>query len=126
MKYRFLELDHVQIAAYQGCEEEARLFYGKILGMQEIPKPRNLQSRGGVWFQCGRHQLHIGVQEDFQPSRKAHPAFSVQNLAALRKHLSEKGIKVIDAEPLPGANRFYIHDLFGNRLEFLEWIHDPD
>ncbi len=94
--------------------------------MQEIPKPRNLQTRGGVWFQCGRHQLHIGVQEDFQPSRKAHPAFRVQNLAALRKHLSEKRIKVIDAEPLPGANRFYIHGFFGNRLEFLEWIHDPD
>ncbi|ACJ34027.1 glyoxalase [Anoxybacillus gonensis] len=122
MNFTFLEIDHVQVAAPKGCEEKAREFYGKILGMKEIPKPENLQKRGGVWFQCGSHQLHIGVQDDFQPAKKAHPAFHVKNLAVLRDHLIEKGIAVKEDEPLEGANRFYANDPFGNRLEFLEWI----
>lgn len=122
MDFTFLEIDHVQVAAPKNCEEKAREFYGDILGMKEITKPKNLQSRGGVWFQCGNHQLHIGVQEDFQPAKKAHPAFHVKNLSVLRDYLTTKGITVKDDEPLEGANRFYVNDPFGNRLEFLEWI----
>jgi catechol 2,3-dioxygenase-like lactoylglutathione lyase family enzyme len=122
MQFTFLEIDHVQVAAPKGCEEKAREFYGELLGMQEIPKPKNLQKRGGVWFQCGNHQLHIGVQETFQPAVKAHPAFHVKNLAKLREHLMAKGIEIKEEEPLEGADRFYVSDPFGNRLEFLEWF----
>ncbi|HEX7064359.1 MAG TPA: VOC family protein [Bacillales bacterium] len=121
MSYSFTGIDHVQLAAPHGCEEEARKFFGDILGMKEIPKPANLARRGGVWFKCGTHQLHIGVQEDFVPAKKAHPAFHVENLGALRERIMNKGIKVKDDESLEGANRFYVNDPFGNRLEFLHW-----
>lgn len=120
--YHFKGLDHIQLAAPKAAEEEAREFFAGILGMEETPKPENLAKRGGVWFQCGSHQLHIGIQDEFSPAKKAHPAFEVDNLEDLKKRLQENNIEVIEDEPLQGANRFYIHDPFGNRLEFLEWI----
>jgi len=116
----FLGIDHVQLAAPLGAEEQARKFFGEILGMEELPKPENLRQRGGVWFRCGAHQLHIGIEKDFVPNRKAHPAFAVANLAALRQRLLAAGIQVLEDEALPGAERFYVDDPFGNRLEFLE------
>jgi catechol 2,3-dioxygenase-like lactoylglutathione lyase family enzyme len=120
MAFQFDGIDHIQLAAPEGCEEEARAFFAGLLGMREIPKPDNLRGRGGVWFQCGLQQLHIGVQRDFIPAAKAHPAFAVTNLAALRQRLEADGVPVRDDEPLPGAERFYASDPFGNRLEFLE------
>jgi len=123
MSFKFSGIDHVQLAAPDGCEPEARKFFTKLLGWTEISKPENLRKRGGVWFQCGTHQVHIGVQKDFVPAIKAHPAFLVENLDELRKHLEQEGAQVVDDEPLEGAKRFYLADPFGNRLEFLEWIH---
>ena len=123
MAFTFDGLDHVQLAAPEGCEAEARAFFGRVLGWAEIPKPGKLQHRGGVCFQCGAHQVHIGVQRDFVPAVKAHPAFHVRNLDALRRHLLVSGVQVTDddARAEEGVRRFYIRDPFGNRLEFLEW-----
>ncbi|HYA18694.1 MAG TPA: VOC family protein [Bryobacteraceae bacterium] len=112
-------LDHVQIAAPPGCEAEARRFYGSVLGLPEIEKPEPLRSRGGCWFRCGDRQIHVGVEKEFQPARKAHPAFAVNDLNALRAALTDAGITVIDDDNLPGAERFYASDPWGNRLEFL-------
>jgi catechol 2,3-dioxygenase-like lactoylglutathione lyase family enzyme len=120
--FKFSGLDHVQLAAPEGCEPVARTFFGDLLGWSEIPKPENLHKRGGVWFQCGTHQVHIGVQKKFHAAKKAHPAFHVENLGDLRDYLVQKDVQVIDDEPLEGAKRFYLNDPFGNRLEFLEWI----
>lgn len=122
MAFKFSGVDHVQLAAPQECEAEARKFFGELLGWTEIPKPENLRKRGGVWFQCGTHQVHIGVQKDFVPAKKAHPAFHVVNLDELWQYLVQKDVQVIDDEPLEGAKRFYLTDPFGNRLEFLEWL----
>ena len=124
MSYTFYGLDHVQLAAPVGCEEEARRFFNQILGWTEIPKPESLKKRGGVWFQCGTHQVHIGVQKDFNPATKAHPAFHVQNLEELRTFLHRNNMRVIDDEARSdeGVRRFYLNDPFGNRLEFLEWL----
>jgi len=113
-------IDHLQIAAPEGCEAAARDFYGSLLGLQEIEKPPVLRARGGCWFECGSQQLHIGVERDFRPARKAHPAFAVPHLDELRRALSERGVAVIDDDNLPGARRFYAEDPWGNRLEFLE------
>jgi hypothetical protein len=101
--HEILGVDHVQLAAPPGSEGQARRFFGEILGMEELPKPEPLRSRGGVWFRCGTHQLHIGVEKDFAPNRKAHPAFAVQNLATLRERLHAAGIATVDDEALPGA-----------------------
>ena len=113
-------IDHVQIAAPEGCEEAARRFYGDVLGMPEVEKPAPLRARGGCWFRCGDQQLHIGVERDFRPARKAHAAFAVIDLGALRRTLEARGIRVMDDRHLPGSNRFYCEDPWGNRIEFIE------
>ncbi len=120
MKSHLIAIDHVQIAAPQGCEIAARQFYGFVLGLEEIEKPLALQARGGCWFHCGSQQLHIGVERDFKPSRKAHPAFRVADLDALRQRLRSQQIKVTEDDSLPGVRRLYAEDPWGNRLEFAE------
>ncbi len=115
-----MRIDHIQLAAPEDCEAAAREFYGAILGLKEIEKPASLRARGGCWFQCGDHQVHIGVERDFRPAKKAHPAFAVADLNGLRERLVAHGIGVIDDENLPGTRRFYVQDPWGNRLEFME------
>ena len=120
MTPRVARIDHIQIAAPKGCEAVAREFYGSILGLKEIAKPPVLAARGGCWFECGSQQLHIGVEENFQPARKAHPAFAVHDLDELREALLARHVKLVDDDNLPGARRFYAEDPWGNRLEFVE------
>jgi catechol 2,3-dioxygenase-like lactoylglutathione lyase family enzyme len=111
-------IDHVQVAAPEGCEAAARAFYGGLLGLTELPKPEALAARGGCWFKVGRPELHVGVEQPFAPARKAHPGFVVDDLEALRARLTDAGIEARDDDALPGAKRFYAEDPFGNRLEF--------
>jgi len=116
----YIGIDHVQLAAPPGCEAAAREFFVDVLGMAELPKPAALQARGGIWLQCGMHQIHIGVQKDFQPATKAHPAIRVLDMGALRRRLKNHDIAVIQDDALVGLDRFYLTDPFGNRLEFVE------
>jgi catechol 2,3-dioxygenase-like lactoylglutathione lyase family enzyme len=117
---RVARIDHIQIAAPEGCEPAAREFYGSLLGMTEIEKPPLLRARGGCWFQCGSQQLHIGVERNFAPAKKAHPAFAVPDLDELRRVLASRGIVAIDDDTIPSTRRFYAEDPWGNRLEFVE------
>jgi catechol 2,3-dioxygenase-like lactoylglutathione lyase family enzyme len=114
-------LDHVQIAAPPGCEGQARHFYGKLLGLTELRKPPPLQPRGGVWFALGGAQLHIGVEADFRPARKAHPALRVDGptLDELARRLAADGTPVRWDDELPHVRRFFTDDPWGNRLELL-------
>jgi catechol 2,3-dioxygenase-like lactoylglutathione lyase family enzyme len=113
--------DHFQLAAPPGCEEAARAFFGDLLGLAEIAKPEPLRERGGCWFALGAHQLHIGVEDDFRPARKAHPAIRLDpaDLDALAERLTAAGHPVTWDTSLPGERRFYVSDPWGNRLEFL-------
>lgn len=117
---RVTGIDHVQVAAPVGREEQARAFYGGVLGLEELPKPATLAARGGCWFAAGSAQLHVGVEREFAPARKAHPGFVVEDLAALRERLRAAGHEPRDDHELPGLVRFYADDPFGNRLEFRE------
>ncbi|MEH7225331.1 VOC family protein [Bacillus sp. JJ1566] len=121
MRFKIKAIDHIQLAAPKGSENEARHFYATILGCQEIEKPETLRKNGGVWFAYGSVQIHIGIDDPYVPAKKAHPAFEIQNLEDLKQHLQNNNVDVIDDNNLPCANRFYAHDPFGNRLEFLEW-----
>lgn len=112
-------IDHIQIAAPPDSEKAARRFYGELLGMEEIPKPDSLRARGGCWFRCGLHEVHIGIQQDFMPAKKAHPGFTVNALEQLKLRLQGFGYAIIEDEPINGRSRFFTHDPFGNRIEFL-------
>jgi catechol 2,3-dioxygenase-like lactoylglutathione lyase family enzyme len=116
-----IELDHVQIAAPPGCEPAARRFFGELLGLEEIEKPEPLRGRGGAWFRLGERQLHVGVEAQFEPARKAHVALRVESgeLDDLAERLAGSGAPVISGEDLPGERRFYSEDPWGNRIEFL-------
>ncbi|WP_416825147.1 VOC family protein [Ectobacillus polymachus] len=122
MSFIFKTIDHIQLAAPLGSEETARNFFKGILGWDEIEKPKDLKKRGGVWFTFGNQQIHIGIEEPFSPAKKAHPAFEVEHIEELKRHLITNGVHVIEDDKLPGAKRFYISDPFGNRIELLEWI----
>jgi len=113
-------LDHVQLAMPAGMESVARAFYSGVLGLEEETKPANLATRGGVWFKGGSLRLHLGVDADFHPARKAHAAFVVRGLAALAAHCLAAGHPPTTDEPLEGFNRMYVFDPFGNRIELIE------
>jgi catechol 2,3-dioxygenase-like lactoylglutathione lyase family enzyme len=116
----FKRLHHVQLAIPQGGEAAARAFYAVVLGMTEVNKPRTLARRGGAWFRAGSVELHLGVEDEFQPARKAHPAVLVDSLDEVVKRLASAGQSVSPDTDLPGFQRVYAEDPFGNRLEFLE------
>ena len=113
-------LDHIQLAMPAGQEEKARQFFVDLLGFIEIEKPKPLRSRGGVWFQAGAAQLHLGVQPAFKPATKAHPAFLVDNLEKLRTKLMAHQIQIKLDSGTPNAPRFFVNDPFGNRIEFIQ------
>ena len=113
-------IDHVQLAMPPGEEQAARDFYQGILGIPEVAKPAHLARRGGAWFESGSLKIHLGVEKDFRPAHKAHPALLVADLAALVARLQAYDIGITDGDPLPGYNRVYIADPFGNRIELME------
>jgi catechol 2,3-dioxygenase-like lactoylglutathione lyase family enzyme len=113
-------LHHVQLAMPPGGEPEAQRFYGDVLMFDEVAKPEHLAARGGCWFRSGPLELHLGVEEGFRASAKAHPAVRVLGLAALRARLQAEGVAVETDTDLDGHERWYVHDPFGNRLEFIE------
>lgn len=113
-------LDHVQLAMPVGGEDAARAFYRDLLGLPEVPKPAALAVRGGCWFERGSVKIHLGVEADFRPAKKAHPALVVTVLATLVDACRARGIAVTDAAPLDGWRRVHVHDPFGNRIELME------
>src|SRR5690349_4229346 len=117
---RILSIDHVQLAMPKGSEDCARSFYRALLGMKEVPKPEDLAKRGGCWFASGQAQVHLGVEEDFRPAKKAHPALVVDGLDELLAKCKHAGVtSKADAE-LDGRRRVHVFDPFGNRLELIE------
>ena len=113
-----MDLHHMQLSAPAGCEPAARAFW-QAIGFTEIAKPDALVARGGAWFRNGSAEVHIGVESSFRPAKKAHPAFVSSDLDALAARLANLGHEVEWDDLFPGRRRFYTHDPFGNRLEFL-------
>lgn len=113
-------IDHVQLAMPPGGEQSARDFYVGVLGLAEVAKPVELAARGGCWFESAAVRVHLGVEREFQPARKAHPAFRVTDLAALLARGRDRGIRVYDEEQRDGERRAYLDDPFGNRIELVE------
>jgi len=119
---KILAIEHVQLAMPPGQEPKARAFYADILGLTEVPKPADLARRGGAWFELGPAKVHLGVEADFRPARKAHPALLVEGRAELIVKLEASGHAVTRDDSLGGYNRAYVDDPFGNRIEMMETI----
>ena len=113
------EIQHVQVAMPEGGEADARAFYGELLGFKEVEKPASLEGRGGIWFQTGNLQLHVGVEKDFSPAKKAHIAYLVDDLTVMKQRLEAANLPITYDVPLPGFDRLHTTDVFGNRVELL-------
>src|SRR5260370_33735185 len=113
-------VEHNQLATAAGRESDARKFYEEILAIPEAMKPANLATRGGCWFEDGELKVHLGVERNFAPARKAHPAFIVEDLAALTATLTKAGYSISHDQPLEGYDRVFVDDPFGNRIELME------
>lgn len=116
---------HVQLTAPAGSEDASRRFYGEVLGLPEVAKPPVLAARGGVWFRSASVELHLGVEEDFRPARKAHPGLLVEDLDGFARRLESHGVDVVWDGDFPGYRRCYVTDPHGNRLELLEPVSPP-
>ena len=117
---KILGIDHVQLAMPRGTEERARSFYRDVLGMKEIAKPEPLAGRGGCWFASGDAQVHLGVEEDFHPAKKAHPALVVEGLDEILAKCHAAGLPTQSDTEIDGRRRVHVFDTFGNRLELIE------
>ncbi len=120
--FEVVGIHHVQLAMPPGREEEAEAFYSGVLGLTCVPKPAPLAGRGGCWFRASGAEVHLGVEEDFRPARKAHPALRVLGLPGLRRRLEDAGAAVTEEPPLEGWTRLHTADPFGNRIELIEAV----
>jgi catechol 2,3-dioxygenase-like lactoylglutathione lyase family enzyme len=116
---RITGLDHVQLAMPAGGEDAADGFYRDLLGFEVIPKPEPLAARGGRWYAIGHTRLHLGVEVDFHPARKAHPALVVDGIDELAAQLARAGTEPRWEDDQPGMRHCYVDDPFGNRIELI-------
>lgn len=117
---RLIRLDHVQLAMPAGREDDAVAFYEGVLGLGQVPKPDHLAARGGCWFETGELKVHLGVDNDYRPATRAHPAFIVDDVRGMARIVAAAGFAVKDDEPLAGYDRLYVYDPFGNRIELMQ------
>lgn len=117
---KIIAIDHVQLAIPPDGEAAARVFYGEVLGLPEVPRPEAMRAHGGMWFQAGPVQIHLGIEPGMQPSIKAHPALVVTELDAGLARLAAAGCRWQAIDELPGMRRGHTWDPFGNRIELIE------
>ncbi len=113
-------IDHVQLAMPPGREADAEAFYSGVLGIPRVAKPPALEARGGCWFERDGLWVHLGVEADFRPARKAHPALAVHGLGQMVARLRRAGHVVRQGEGIDGVDQVYVEDPFGNRIELIE------
>jgi len=112
-------IDHVQLAIPRDAEDRCRAFYVDLLGMMEVAKPPLLAARGGLWLETGGVRLHLGVEDEFRPARKAHPAITVSDIDLVARTLEAAGASIHWDAEIPGVRRFYVDDCVGNRIEIV-------
>ncbi len=113
-------LDHIQLAIPTGAEDACRVFWGDLLGFDEIKKPEKLRTRGGAWFGRDGIEVHLGVETDFSPAKRAHPAFRITGLDSFADRLASAGHPIRWDDRIKSRRRFFTDDPFGNRIEFIE------
>jgi catechol 2,3-dioxygenase-like lactoylglutathione lyase family enzyme len=114
-----IRLQHAALTVPVEGLERAREFYGGILGLREVARPPELESRPGIWYSFGATELHIQTRPEVMPPGDRHPAFVVDDLDAWHDHLAARGIDVIDQPTIFNRRRFNVRDPFGNLLELM-------
>lgn len=119
MPISIISLQHVNVRVPPAVEDDAKRFYGTLLGLPEIPKPEELKARGGAWYQLGPVQLHLSRDAAAaNEGSKRHICFHVADLELTMNHLANAGVEILpDDQPMPGSPRFYIRDPGGNLIE---------
>jgi catechol 2,3-dioxygenase-like lactoylglutathione lyase family enzyme len=113
------QIDHVSVIITD--VERSRRFYRDLLGLKEINKPRTFDFVV-LWFELGNHQLHLLLNDRPDMRSPRHFALRVTDAGAARSYFREHGIAVEETTPIPGADRFFIHDPDGNRIEIIHWL----
>lgn len=118
---QFSQIQHCSVVVQN--LELAAAFYRDVLGLDEIAIPSTFQPAGlnVRWFRLGSQQIHLLLGNEMQRPSQQHMALQVDNARAARVWLKGKGIEIQEAVPIPGADRFFIKDIDGNRLEIIEW-----
>jgi catechol 2,3-dioxygenase-like lactoylglutathione lyase family enzyme len=115
-----LSLDHVQVAIPAGGEARARDFYCGILGFAEVEKPAAMAGRNSIWFIAGPVNLHLGIEPDFVPAKRAHPALVVDSLDEIVAACGRANLATRPDTSFNGFRRVHVFDPFGNRLELMQ------
>ena len=122
MAIGIIEIDHVNVIVPKTLEDAAKHFYGSVLGLKQIPKPVELQGRGGAWYELGGVQLHLSAKaEAVSGQAKGHVCYTVADVALAEKRLREESVEIIpDDQPVAGKPRFYVRDPGGNLIELAQ------
>lgn len=113
-------VQHVSLARPRGDagDEQARHFYGQILGLEEITPPASLAASHLIWFRLGDNELHL-FPSDQPPAHAAqHLCLQTDDVEALRAHVAAAGVEIIEDTPIPNRPRFFARDPFDNLIEF--------
>lgn len=115
-----MEIQHVSIPRPPGAEsrEQARQFFGGILGLEEKPVPKSIQHLDLIWFQVGDRELHCFSEEPIDDPSGRHFCLVVGDVEGVREKLTEAGYEPWSPEEIPGRPRFFCRDPFGNIIEF--------
>ena len=118
-----IELHHVNVTVPSELEAETKDFYGKVLGLEQVPKPAAAR-QSGAWYQIGANQLHLSVEdEETGLLSSRHICFAVSDLGASEKRFRDAGVEIIpDPRPMPDTPRFYVRDPGGNQLEIVQRV----
>lgn len=120
-------LQHASMLIPPGTQDAVRAFYGEVLGLEEKQPPRSLAHLHLVWFAAGEGELELHFLPDPtgpDETDQRHICLVVEDLEAYRRRLTEAGVTILPAEPIPHRPRFFCRDPFGNRLEFTSILGD--
>lgn len=118
-------IDHVSVLITD--LDRARWFYRDVLGLKEIAKPKTFDFVA-LWFDLGGgHTLHLLQKDRPDVPSPRHFCLRVADVRAAREHFVRHGVPIAETGPIPGAERFFVADPDGNRVEILQWLtpYDP-
>lgn len=113
-------LQHVSVIIHEGGQETARAFYGGVLGLEEKEPPNSLAHLHLVWFIVGEGEMELHCSPDGPKphgDEANHLCLAVDDLDEYRRRLTDAGVAITEAEPIPYRPRFFCCDPFGNLLE---------